>query len=239
MYKEGGCMERFRIVYEDEYLFVLWKSAGVPVQSARASVPDVMSLLRNRLLERGEKSPYLGLIHRLDQPVEGLFLVARQERAAADLSRQVQEHVHMEKQYQALVCGKLPGKEGSLVDHLQKDSRTNLSRVVPEGTKGAKRCELSYEVLEEKDGICRLKIRLLTGRHHQIRVQLAHAGCPILGDRKYGKADAGVGDFGLALCACGLTFVHPKTKEKMCFSVEPTFLKEFPAGTDRSGGLRD
>lgn len=219
-------MERFRIVYEDEYMFVLWKRAGVPVQSARASVPDVMSLLRNRLAERGEREPYLALIHRLDQPVEGLFLAARNERAAADLSRQVKEHIHMEKWYQAAVCGKLPGKTGTLVDYLLKDSRTNLSRVVPAGTKGAKRCELSYEVLREEEGESLLKIRLLTGRHHQIRVQLAHAGFPIVGDRKYGKGECG--DRPLSLCACEIRFLHPETKEPMRFDAEPTFVSREP-----------
>lgn len=215
-------MESYKILYEDEALFVLWKAAGIPVQSARISVPDVMSLLRNTLLERGIKDPYLGLVNRLDQPVEGLFLVAAEEAAAADLGKQVQEHVHMEKWYQAVLCGKLPKKKGVLVDYLQKDSRTNASRVVAAGTKGAKKCELSYEVLREWEDRCLVKIRLLTGRHHQIRVQFAHAGTPVAGDRKYGKAESGRGQ--LLLCASELRFLHPRTREPMHFQVEPTFL---------------
>lgn len=216
-------MEKYKIVYEDEQLFVLWKASGTPVQSARVTIPDVMSMLRNELLERGIPSPYLGLVHRLDQPVEGLFLAARTEQAAAELGRQVRSHIHMEKWYQALVCGKPSGREGVLVDHLLKDGRTNTSRVVPAGAKGAKKCELSYEVLWEREGKSLLKIRLLTGRHHQIRVQLAHAGLPILGDRKYGKGDDGSGP--LCLCACELRFLHPVTKEKMRFCAEPSFLQ--------------
>lgn len=215
-------MKNYRIVYEDDALFVIWKASGMPVQSARASVPDVMCLLRNTLRERGTDSPYLGLIHRLDQPVEGIFLVAKEERAAAALSRQVQEHVHMEKWYQAIVCGKPPKRQGALVDYLIRDGRTNTSRVVPQGTKGARRCELSYEVEKEWTGRSLLKIRLMTGRHHQIRVQLAHQGMPVAGDRKYGKADAGSGS--LQLCACELRFVHPVTKKKMNFRVSPTFI---------------
>ena len=89
-------MEKYRVLYEDRELYVLWKASGTAVQSARASVPDIMSMLRNERLERGDRNPYLGLVNRLDQPVEGLFLVAKTEQAAADLSRQIRDHVHME-----------------------------------------------------------------------------------------------------------------------------------------------
>ncbi len=215
-------MERYKILYEDEALFVLWKAAGVPVQSARISLPDVMSLLRNTLLERGVRDPYLGLVNRLDQPVEGLFLAAKEEAAAADLCRQVKEHIHMEKWYQAVLCGKLSKKKGVLVDYLRKDSRTNTSGVVMAGAKDAKKCELSYEVLREWEDRSLVKIRLLTGRHHQIRVQFAHAGAPVAGDQKYGKAEGGRGQ--LLLCASELRFRHPRTGESMHFQAEPTFL---------------
>lgn len=221
-------MEKYKIIYEDRFLCVIWKAAGIPVQSSRISVPDIMNLLRNEYLERGVEDPYLALINRLDQPVEGLFLAAKEERAAAELSRQASGHLHMEKWYQALVCGKLSEEKGVLVDYLLKDGRTNTSKVVRPGTKGAKKCELSYEVLKEREGRSLLKIRLLTGRHHQIRVQLAHAGVPIAGDRKYGKADADTGQ--LCLSACELHFVHPNTKEKMRFAIEPTFLTDSTAG---------
>ena len=215
-------MERYKILYEDEALFVLWKAAGVPVQSARISLPDVMSLLRNALLERGVRDPYLGLVNRLDQPVEGLFLAAKEEAAAADLCRQVKEHIHMEKWYQAVLCGKLSKKKGVLVDYLRKDSRTNTSGVVMAGAKDAKKCELSYEVLREWEDRSLVKIRLLTGRHHQIRVQFAHAGAPVAGDQKYGKAEGGRGQ--LLLCASELRFRHPRTGESMHFQAEPTSL---------------
>lgn len=216
-------MKKYTILYEDNDLFVLYKPPGLPVQSARTSIPDVMSMLRNELLERGEKQPYLGLVNRLDQPVEGILLVGRNEKAAADLSRQVQDHIHMEKWYLALVCGKLSEKEGVLVDYLLKDGRTNTSRVVPKGIKDAKRSELRYQVLQESENRSLLKIRLLTGRHHQIRVQLAHAGVPIAGDTKYGKADGNPAQ--LCLCAFRTVFRHPRTKKVMDFQVEPTFEK--------------
>lgn len=218
-------MKRYRILYEDKDVFVIYKPPGLAVQSARPSVPDVMSMLQNELLERGTKDVRLHPVNRLDQPVEGIFLVAANEKAAADLNRQVQDHVRMKKWYQAIVCGKLSQKKGALVDYLIKDGRTNLSRIVPEGMKEGKRSELRYLVLQEWEDRTLLEIRLFTGRHHQIRVQLAHAGVPIVGDAKYGKAD---GDSRQLLCLCSFktTFFHPRTKKEMTFEVKPSFLSE-------------
>lgn len=215
-------VKKYRILYEDEELLVVWKASGAAVQSARISEPDVMSLLWNELAERGMKDICLHLINRLDQPVEGIFLVAKTEYAASDLCRQISDHVHTEKWYQAVVCGKLPSPNGILVDYLLKDGRTNTSRVVSAKTKGAKRCELAYEVIKEQEEKSLVRIRLRTGRHHQIRVQLAHAGAPVAGDRKYGKADAACRQ--LMLCACRICFWHPKTKKRMDVQEEPSFL---------------
>lgn len=215
-------MKKYRILYEDRDVFVIYKPPGLAVQSARPSIPDVMSQLSNELRERTGKQQKLCLVNRLDQPVEGIFLVAGNERAAADLSRQVSDHIHMEKCYRALVSGKLSEKEGVLVDYLIKDGRTNMSRVGTKDTKDAKRSELRFRVLQEWGDVSLLEIQLLTGRHHQIRVQLSHAGVPIVGDSKYGKAE-NAGYQQLCLCACKTTFVHPRTKKRMSFSVEPTF----------------
>jgi 23S rRNA pseudouridine1911/1915/1917 synthase len=214
-------MKRYEILFEDRDLLVIYKAPGVAVQSARATVPDVMSLLQNEMLERGEKGARLHLVNRLDQPVEGILLVAKNEKTAADLGRQVQDHVHMEKWYQALVCGKLAEKEGTLVDYLLKDPRTNMSRAVNKGTKDAKRSELRYRVIQEWEDRSLLEIQLLTGRHHQIRVQLSHAGLPIVGDTKYGTMSSENGQ--LCLCSYKTTFVHPRTKKMMTFEVKPTF----------------
>lgn len=215
-------MRKYKILYEDRDVFVIYKPPGLAVQSARPSVPDVMSQLANELRERTGRQPQLRLVNRLDQPVEGIFLVAANEKAAADLSRQVNDHIHMEKRYRALACGKPSPKEGTLVDYLAKDGRTNMSHVVPAGTKDAKRSELRYKVLQEWEDVSLLEIQLLTGRHHQIRVQLAHAGIPIVGDTKYGSAHEGRYQQ-LCLCSCKTTFIHPRTKKEMTFEVEPTF----------------
>lgn len=233
---------KYRILYEDQDVIVVWKAAGVPVQSARPSVPDVMSMIRNGQMEQDGKASRLYLVNRLDQPVEGIFLIACNEKAAADLNRQVQQKssvpskvpdvFHMEKLYRALVCGKLSDREGTLVDYLIKDGRTNTSRVVPKGTKDGKRSELHYRVIQEWEDRTLLEIQLITGRHHQIRVQLAHAGYPIVGDTKYGTSALGSSnEFGavrrvpgqLCLCSFKTAFLHPRTKKPMCFQAEPTF----------------
>ena len=90
-------MERYKILYEDQDVLVIHKYPGLAVQSARSMTPDLVSMLRNRALEQGETKPYLGLVNRLDQPVEGILLVGKNENAAAELSRQVSDHIHMEK----------------------------------------------------------------------------------------------------------------------------------------------
>lgn len=217
-------MERYKILYEDQDVLVIHKYPGLAVQSARSMTPDLMSMLRNRALEQGETKPYLGLVNRLDQPVEGILLVGKNEKAAAELSCQVSDHVHMEKWYLAIVCGKLPEEKGHLVDYLLKDGKTNMSRVVKEGTKGSKRSELEYEVLWKQADRSLVRVHLLTGRHHQIRVQLAHAGTPIVGDTKYGeKAAPGKGREQLCLCSYRTSFIHPRTKKRMEFQVEPGF----------------
>ena len=231
--KRGSCrcfferepsMERYKILYEDQDVLVIHKYPGLAVQSARSMTPDLVSMLRNRALEQGEAKPYLGLVNRLDQPVEGILLVGKNEKAAAELSRQVSDHIHMEKWYLAIVRGKLPGEKGHLVDYLLKDGKTNMSGVVKEGTKGSKRSELEYEVMWEREDRSLVRVHLLTGRHHQIRVQLAHAGTPIVGDTKYGEG-AVPEKRGEQLCLCSYrtSFIHPRTKKRMEFQVEPGF----------------
>ncbi len=214
-------MKKYRIVYEDDELLVIHKSAGLATQSARVAAPDLMSMLANEYAERGIREQYLGLANRLDQPVEGLLFIGKTKAAAAALSRQAADHMSMEKYYQALIYGKLGAKEGHLVDYLVYDRRANISRIEKEGESGGKRCELSYRVLEEWDDQSLLEIRLLTGRHHQIRVQLAHRGCPVVGDGKYGQRDAAGRQ--LCLCSCRTTLRHPRTGELMTFQAEPTF----------------
>ena len=210
-------------LYEDDELLVIKKDAGTPVQAGKMRIMDLEGIIKRELYRRNPKGgePYLGIVHRLDQPVEGVMVFAKTPEAAAALSKQVTDGT-MKKHYLALVCGKPSKKEGTLVDYLLKDGRTNTSKVVPKGAKDAKRSELNYKVLKEDEETSLLEIELLTGRHHQIRVQMANAGWPLYGDTKYNPAFAETtGYVQTALCAYRLSFVHPKTGKWMEFTIEP------------------
>lgn len=210
-------------LYEDDELLVIKKDAGTPVQAGKMRIMDLEGIIKRELYMRNPKGgePYLGIVHRLDQPVEGVMVFAKNPKAAAALSKQVTDGT-MKKHYLALVCGKPSEKEGTLVDYIQKDGRSNTSKVVPKGTKDAKRSELNYKVLKENEETALLEIELLTGRHHQIRVQMANAGWPLYGDTKYNPAFAETtGYVQTALCAYKLSFVHPRTGKRMEFSIEP------------------
>lgn len=209
------------IMYEDADLIVCRKEAGVAVQTARAGRPDMVSLLKNYRAGKGEE-PYIAPVHRLDQPVEGVMVFAKTKRAAARLSEQVREGL-MGKEYLAVVCGIPEGASGELTDHLLQDKRTNTSSVAEEGTPGAKTARLSYEVVraDEERGLALVRIMLHTGRHHQIRVQFAHAGHPLYGDLKYGSAKPDQERFPVALCSCGICFAHPSSGKEMEFRIRP------------------
>lgn len=206
------------ILYEDTDILVCVKPAGTATQSSHIGTPDMVSLLKNHI-----HSPYLAVIHRLDQPVEGILVFGKTPFAAKELNKQLQQH-SFGKHYYARVLGTPSEQEGILEDYLVKDGRTNTSRVCTENETGAKKARLHYKVLEH-DSSSRttlLEITLETGRHHQIRVQLAAMGHPIVGDRKYTPpADIPPDGFPkkLELCAYKLEFIHPKTKKCMQFQM--------------------
>lgn len=211
------------IIYEDKDILVCHKPAGIAVQNARVGSMDLESLLKNYIVQKVPgKMPYLGIIHRLDQPVEGVLVFAMNAKAAAELNRQMTSG-KIKKIYLAVTEGDVKVEKATLEDWLKKDNRTNSSAVVAAGTSDAKRAVLSYELLERREvqGEKRnlLEIRLDTGRHHQIRVQMAHEGMPLVGDRKYNPQQSGQEP--LALCSAKLGFQHPVTKKKMEFQVTP------------------
>ena len=149
------------------------------------------------------------------------MVFAKTPAAAADLSKQVTDG-RMRKHYLALLCGKPAEKSGTLVDYLLKDGRTNTSAVVTKDVTGAKRSELNYKVLKEGETTALAEVELLTGRHHQIRVQMAAAGWPLYGDTKYNPQFQAVKEHvQTALCAYKLSFIHPKTKKRMEFCIRP------------------
>jgi 23S rRNA pseudouridine1911/1915/1917 synthase len=212
-----------KILFEDEQIMVVKKDAGIPVQAGKLRMMDLQGLIKNELYKRNRKGgePYLGLIHRLDQPVEGVMVFAKTPFAAGSLSEQVTDG-RMKKHYLALLCGKPETDEGTLVDYLVKDGRTNTSSVAKAGEKDAKRSELNYKVLKRSEETTLVEVELITGRHHQIRVQMANAGWPLYGDTKYNPAFQETKEHvQTALCAYQLSFVHPKSKKVMEFSIEP------------------
>ena len=214
-----------RVLYEDNHLLVVEKPANVPVQADASGDEDLLTACKGYIKEKYAKpgEVYLGLVHRLDRPVGGVMVFARTSKAAARLTEQFSAH-RARKRYAAIVEGSAPG-EGRLADFLWKDERTNTTSVVPEGTPGAKMAKLSFRTLARAGDLSLLDVDLQTGRPHQIRVQLSHAGFPIHGDQRYNPA-AQVGEQ-IRLWAYALTIVHPTLKEEMTFYALPPF-GEFP-----------
>ncbi len=214
------------IQYEDRDLLVVYKPAGLATQTARVGQQDVVSELKNYL-----KQSYLGILHRLDQPVEGLLVFAKNARAAAGLNAQLQnreEGAGLHKKYYAVLCGKPEKKEGEFVDYLYKNE--NNAAVILDGAScGAKRAALTYRVLQTVGSPAETtlaEIILETGRFHQIRAQMAYHGMPLLGDVKYGDAvskelSRELSVRNVALCACELEFGHPVSGERMRFRIRP------------------
>lgn len=184
------------IIYEDKDMIICNKQSGWLSQSDKSFAVDMVSALRTYRTQKNEDS-YIGIINRLDRPVCGLVLFAKNQKAAADLTAKMQQN-HIKKYYYAVVCGKLPEKSGTFVDYLIKDAKNNSSRVTT-NTKEGKRAELDYEVLKENDALSLVRIYLKTGRHHQIRVQFASRDLPLYGDSKYNKNV--VKNSNIALCA--------------------------------------
>lgn len=207
------------VIYEDPHILVCRKPAGLAVQNAFFGKKDLESMVKTYLFEKeGKANPYLGIIHRLDQPVQGLVVFAKNPKSAASLSAQVQDG-RMKKYYRAVTCGIPEKQEGRLIHYLKKNGRTNLSEVVGKQVQGAKKAELSYHVVEIKGEYALLDIELFTGRHHQIRVQMAANQTPLYGDQKY-NPNAQKGEK-IALCACRLELQHPVTGKKEIFTCEP------------------
>lgn len=220
-----GC--RIRVLYEDNHLLVAVKPQNLPVCEDESGDVDFLNLLKAGLKERHGKpgNVFLGLVHRLDRPAGGVMVFAKTSKAASRLSEQMRVR-ETDKTYLAVVSGRPNPEAGRLTDWLLKDERSNLVSVVREGTPGAKHAALSYETIEacsteEGAGLLSLvRVRLETGRAHQIRVQLASRGWPLFGDAKYGGR-SGSATRGLALWCEEMTVAHPVSREKMTFCCAP------------------
>lgn len=217
------------ILYEDSSLIVCVKPAGLPVQTKKLGSMDLEHFLKNHILEQLRRegipvksAPYLAVIHRLDQPVSGILVFGKTPEAAKHLSQQLQQGMFT-KEYEAVLCGILPNKEGTLIHYLKKDGRTNTSHICSPDTPDSKCAKLSYHVLDtipEKQ-LSLVRIHLNTGRHHQIRVQMAGAGAPLWGDNKYNpEFQTKKGYFPIALCARHLEFRHPTTGKLQSYQID-------------------
>ena len=230
------------ILYEDPSILVCVKPRGVATQSKRSGTPDMVSLLKNHIYHNSPKKdePYLAVIHRLDQPVKGILVFAKSLFAAKELNRQLQNQ-EFGKYYHALVDGHPPKSAGTLEDYIIKDTRTNTSKICSANTKDAKIARLHYTIIKEGQGHFKmghddfnwgrgkmkippspteLEIHLETGRHHQIRVQLANAGCPIVGDTKYNPRFKHSDEWQeIQLYAYKLEFRHPENHKIMRFQL--------------------
>ena len=232
-----------KIIYEDRDILVIHKPPGLATQTAKVGQQDVVSELKNYLSAKFpggqiKREPYLGIIHRLDQPVGGLLAFAKNKNAAAALTAQLRGEKEsgtgtLNKFYYGVFCGNSSGGSGELIDDLYKDSSGKA--MIWEGSGGekppqVKRAVLQYRIQQavqvQSIVLSLAQIHITTGRYHQIRAQMSHAGMSLLGDAKYADASSRVISEKLnirnvALCAYNLEFYHPITKEKMSFQIKP------------------
>lgn len=214
-------MEKYQninILYEDNHLLVVVKPANIPVCADSSNDEDLLSKLKEYIKTKYNKpgNVYLGLVHRLDRPVEGIMVFAKTSKASSRLANQMTSN-QFKKTYYAVVENKLP-KEGTFTDYLYKDDKTNTSYSSNE-QKG-KKSILEFKLLSKKDNLNLVKINLLTGRHHQIRVQFSHHGYPLYGDHKYNKKFINDNKTNISLVAKKLSFYHPITKELLTFEID-------------------
>ena len=209
-------LPRINIIYEDNHLLVVEKPINMPVCEDESKDLDLLNVLKQYLKEKYNKpgNVYLGLVHRLDRPVGGVMVFAKTSKAASRLSKQVQEHI-LKKTYAAICEGKI-ADNGEMIDYLDKDNNRNISYVTDK--LHGKLSKLNFKRLDYKNDFSLVEIYLETGRSHQIRVQFSSRGFPLVGDVKYNQhAD---GKTSVALFAKKLEFIHPVTKENLCFELD-------------------
>lgn len=206
------------ILYEDNHLLVALKAPNLLTQADSSGDVDMLSLLKAYIKEKYNKpgDVYLGLVHRMDRPAGGLLCFARTSKAAARLSEQVRENT-LKREYVLVVQGRAP-ERGTLTDWLYKEEATNMVSVVPSYLHKGKEAVLHFRSVALREDISLLQVQLQTGRAHQIRVQLAHAGYPLWGDMRYGQGERGKQ---IALWGMRLKVQHPITGKAMVFIAPP------------------
>lgn len=199
-----------RRIFEDKHILAVIKPSGIAAQGDKTGDEDLMTMLGGNLF----------LVHRLDRPVGGIILYAKTQAAAAKLSKQITEKT-IQKEYYVVVMGSPDAPYGELSDHLKKLRTVNMSKVVPPSTPGSKEARLSYNLIKTVEtsdlgALSLLSVKLYTGRHHQIRVQLSNAGLPIWGDTKYNRVFMKKKGWSqIALWSSKLCFKHPEDNRLM------------------------
>lgn len=213
-------MEKLTVLYEDNQIIVVLKPQNVPTMPDESGDESMLSRVKNYVKEKYNKQgeAFIGLVHRLDRPTGGIMVFARNSKSAKRLTEQFKTHT-VEKVYYAVVNGVVKTKTEHLINYLKKDEKENIVKIVPMAENGAKKAELVYNSLEDDGKYSLLEVRILTGRSHQIRVQMANAGHSLAGDVKYGKEKGRTSNLGL--WAGKLSFLHPTTKDKMVFIACP------------------
>lgn len=211
-------MNNLNVLYEDNHIIVVEKKPNVLSQGDITGDIDLLTMVKEYVKEKYNKpgNVYIGLVHRLDRPVGGIMVFARTSKAAKRLNEQIKNH-EFNKTYIAILDGILKKQNGELIDYLYKDERTGKSKVVNKTYPNGKISKLTYEVIGYVENKTIVKINLITGRHHQIRLQFKNLGYSLFGDQLYGKQNKEQ----IRLYAYNLSFNHPTTKEKLNFKLLP------------------
>lgn len=209
-----------KVVYEDNHIIIVNKRSGEIVQGDKTGDKPLSDIVKEYIKEKYNKpgNVFLGVVHRLDRPVSGLVVFAKTSKALSRLNDMFRTgDVH--KTYWAITKRLDIAPEGTLTDWLTRNERQNKSYAHDREVAGAKKAVLKYKVRSVSDNYMLLEVTLLTGRHHQIRCQLAHMGCPIKGDLKYGAPRSNP-DGSISLHSRRVEFVHPVSKEQICVEAE-------------------
>ncbi len=208
-------LPKINIIYEDNHLLVVEKPINIPTQKDNTFDIDLLTILKNyrKIKENKPNNVYLGLVHRLDRPVGGIMVFAKTSKCAQRLTKQIQNNT-FHKTYYAVVLNKIE-PSGTYKDYLIKDKNKNISKI--SNSKEGKLAILNYELVKYKNNLSLVKINLITGRPHQIRVQFASRNHPLLADHKYSNSKLNIP---IALFAKEIKFIHPITKKELTFTLD-------------------
>lgn len=204
-----------KVVYEDNHLIIVYKESGEIVQGDKTGDTPLSETVKAYIKDKYHKpgAVFLGVVHRLDRPVSGLVIFARTSKALARLNDMFRRgDIH--KTYWAITQNAPPVEQDTLTSWLQRNERQNKSYVYDKEVSNSKKAVLNYQLRSRSDRYCLIEVELLTGRHHQIRAQLSHIGCPIKGDLKYGAKRSNP-DGSISLLSCKVEFVHPVSKKNI------------------------